>query len=86
MPMGYPPELWSRGRRREVIVGILDADVRAEAKAMLREIILRSGWYPQLDPDLREQRIDRDVEEHWHLTAIDARLKLETREAGQANQ
>jgi len=55
---------------------ITDEDVEAEARAMIRETIERSGWYPSLPREFREERIEQDVEQHWHLMVDQARKRL----------
>ncbi|KFG66733.1 hypothetical protein [Microvirga sp. BSC39] len=61
---------------------VRDEEVVLEAKALLRETIERSGWYPVMDERERRQRIETDVELHWHLMASDARRRLEARISG----
>jgi hypothetical protein len=59
-----------------------DDEVEALARAMLRETIQRSGWYPSLKGEVRRLRIEQDVELHWHLMVNDARKRLEQRRGG----
>jgi hypothetical protein len=54
-----------------------DDEIEALARAMLRETIERSGWYPLLQGEFRQERIKQDVELHWHLMINDARKRLE---------
>lgn len=56
---------------------IADDDIEALARAMLRDTIERSGWYPSLRGEFRQARIEQDVELHWHLMINDARKRLE---------
>jgi hypothetical protein len=62
---------------------INDPEVEALARELLRETILRSGWYPHLWPEDRERRIEEDVNRHWHLLAETARDRLEQRARGE---
>jgi hypothetical protein len=57
-----------------------DDEVEAEARLLLREMIERSGWYPELQGKWREERIGQDVERHWHLMISEARKRLEQRQ------
>jgi hypothetical protein len=54
-----------------------DEEIEAMARAMLRETIQRSGWYPTLREKERQMLIERDVEHHWYLMTADARRALE---------
>jgi hypothetical protein len=56
---------------------IPDYEVIALAKALLRQTILASGWYPSLPDAQRQKRIDQDVDQHWPLMVADARRRLE---------
>lgn len=56
-----------------------DDEIEAEARALLRETIERSGWYPELRGEWRTQRIEQDVERLWHLMIEDARKRLDAR-------
>jgi hypothetical protein len=56
-----------------------DEDIEAEARAILRETIERSGWYPELRGEDRRRRIEQDVEQHWHLMRAEAVKRLEQR-------
>ena len=51
--------------------------VEAEARIMLRETIEASGWFPDLRPQARTQRIEKDVELMWRMMAEAARERLE---------
>jgi hypothetical protein len=59
---------------------VRDDEIEALARAMLRETIERSGWYPSLRGEERRLRIEQDVELHWHLMINDARKRLEQRQ------
>jgi hypothetical protein len=59
---------------------IPDDEVIALAKAILRQTILASGWYPSLQDAHRQKRIDQDVDQHWPLMVPDARKRLEERQ------
>jgi hypothetical protein len=59
---------------------IRDEDIEAEARAMMRATIERSGWYPNLQGEERQQRIEQDVEQNWPLMVPDARMRLEERQ------
>lgn len=50
--------------------------VEREARALLKEAIERSGWYPILSGAERDKRIDRDVERYWHVMAQEAARRL----------
>jgi hypothetical protein len=58
------------------MTAIPDHEIEALAREMLRETILRSGWYPELSPEDRVRRIEEDVERYWHLMATEARERL----------
>jgi hypothetical protein len=55
-----------------------DEEITALARALLRETIERSGWYPALQGEERRKRIEKDVELHWHLMMPEARKRWET--------
>ncbi len=61
---------------------IPDDEVIALAKAILRQTILASGWYPSLRDADRQKRIDQDVDLHWPLMLRDARKRLEEEQDG----
>ena len=56
---------------------IRDEEIEAEARALLRETIERSGWYPTLPGEKRQERSAQDVDLHWPLMVSDARKRLE---------
>ncbi len=56
---------------------IPDEEVIALAKALLRQTILASGWYPSLRDAERQKRIEQDVDLHWPMMLRDARKRLE---------
>ena len=58
---------------------ITDDQIEAEARAMMRDTIERSGWYPLLQGKWRQERIDQDVERHWHLMINEARKRVVAR-------
>jgi hypothetical protein len=60
----------------------LDDEIEAEARAMMREAIGRSGWYPNLREKEREILIVQDVDRHWHLMIEEARKRLERSRGG----
>jgi hypothetical protein len=58
---------------------IRDNEIEAEARALFRDAIERSGWYPDLRGQKRRERVEQDVNLHWHLMIQDARKRLEQR-------
>jgi hypothetical protein len=64
---------------RQMVTALRDREIEAKARAMLRETIERSGWYPAVRVNERRELIERDVERHWHLMMDDARKALEQR-------
>ena len=54
-----------------------DPEVEALARELLRETIERSGWYPDVRPQARAERIEQDVEQMWRMMAEAARERLE---------
>jgi hypothetical protein len=56
---------------------IRDDEIEAEARTLIRDAIERSGWYPDLPKEKRQERIEQDVELHWHLMLPEARKRLE---------
>ena len=56
-----------------------DKDIEAEARAVLRETIERSGWYRNLPKAERERLIAQDVDRNWPLMIKDAVKRLEER-------
>jgi hypothetical protein len=58
---------------------IQDEAVELVARAILRETIEHSGWYPNLIGEKRRKRIEEDVDQNWHLMMPDARKRLEER-------
>jgi hypothetical protein len=55
---------------------ITDDEIAAEARAMVRQMIEESGWYPSLRGEFRQARIEQDVDRMWHLMVNDARRRL----------
>lgn len=47
-------------------------DIEAEARVLLRKQIQDSAWYPNLRKKERLERIEQDVDRHWHLMIADA--------------
>jgi hypothetical protein len=64
---------------RQMVTALHDRQIEAKARAMLRETIERSGWYPALRGNERRELIERDVEQHCRLVMEDARKALEQR-------
>jgi hypothetical protein len=56
-----------------------DAEIEAEARFVLRETIMHSGWYPSLPDADRCRRIEQDVDLHWHLMVNHAVKRLDER-------
>jgi hypothetical protein len=63
---------------------IRDDEIEAEARTLLHEAIERSCWYPDLSRKKRQERIEQDVELHWHLMIWNARKQLEQRQTSDA--
>jgi hypothetical protein len=63
----------------QMVAALHDKEIEDKARAMLRETIHRSGWYPALPETERQQFIERDVERHWHLMVSKATECLEQR-------
>lgn len=62
-------------------VKLRSEDIEAEARALIREKIQNSGWYPGLHGDERTRRIEEDVDRHWHLMFKEAARRLSERVA-----
>ena len=60
---------------------IRDEQIEAEARAMMRATIEKSGWYPNLQGAALQRRIQQDVDLHWHLMLPKVREGLEQAEA-----
>jgi hypothetical protein len=60
-----------------MVTTLHDEEIEAEARAMMRETIERSGWYPTLRKKERELLIEQDVDRHWHLMLSEARKRVE---------
>jgi hypothetical protein len=60
-------------------VAVTDQEIETEARALLRETIRRSAWYPNLQGAKRNERIEQDVDLHWRLMWDDAVKRLEQR-------
>jgi hypothetical protein len=58
---------------------IPDDEVELEARAILRETIQRSGWYPTLSERDRQAAIERDVDQHWPVMIREAKQRLKNR-------
>ena len=66
---------------------IRDELIEAEARALMRAAIEKSGWYPSLQGAARQRRIDHDVDLNWYLMVSKAREHLEqARITGRAEQ
>jgi hypothetical protein len=59
------------------MVAFREVEMEAEARSILREAIQRSGWYPGLSEEMRNRRIEEDVDRNWPLMLADARKRLE---------
>ncbi len=55
---------------------IMNADVEAEAHALLRDRIARLPWHAGLPPEERERRIAEDVDTYWPTLVNDAVERL----------
>jgi hypothetical protein len=56
-----------------------DEEIEAEARAVLRGALQRSGWYYGLPEDERNRRIEEDVGRYWQLMRHEAMKRLEQR-------
>jgi hypothetical protein len=63
-----------------VVTALHDEEIEAKARAMMRDTIERSGWYPTLRKKDRELLIQQDVDRHWHLMIDEVRKTLEQRQ------
>ena len=63
------------------MAAIRDEEIEAEARAILREAIERSGWYRGLPEAERSKRIEEDVGRNWPLMLREARRRLEQRKS-----
>jgi hypothetical protein len=63
---------------------IRDELIGAEARAMMRAAIEKSGWHPSLQGIARQRRIEKDIDLQWHLMLPQARERLEQRNGGEA--
>ena len=61
------------------MAAVRDEKIEAEARAMLRETIQRSGWYRSLPEEERNRRIEQDVDQNWPMMLQEARKRLEQR-------
>ena len=52
-------------------------EIEALARELLRETIEQSGWFPNMSPRARAERIEHDVEQMWRMMAEAARERLE---------
>ena len=59
------------------MAAIPDDEVEALARALVRQAILASGWYPGVPEEERQKLVEEDVERHWHLMVYEARKRLE---------
>ncbi len=54
-----------------------DADaIEAEARALLRNQLLQSAWYPNMSATKRRAQIEQDVERYWHLKVTEAAKRV----------
>ena len=54
-----------------------DADaIEAEARALLRQQLRESAWYPHMPDRKRLELIERDVERYWHLKVTEAARRV----------
>ncbi len=52
---------------------INDADaIEAEARALLRQQLRDSAWYPHMPAMKQLELIEQDVERYWHLKVTEA--------------
>jgi hypothetical protein len=58
------------------MVSIGQDQVEREARALLKEAIERSGWYPILSGAERNRRIEQDVDRYWPVMASEAAQRL----------
>jgi hypothetical protein len=56
-----------------------DEDIETEARAMMRDTIERSGWYPNLRGEEHQKHIEQDVDQNWPLMVPEAQKRLEQR-------
>jgi hypothetical protein len=59
------------------MASIPDDEVEKLARVLVRQTILASSWYPGVPDEERQQLIEQDVEQHWHLMTGEARKRLE---------
>ncbi len=52
-------------------------EVEELARALVRQTILASSWYPGVANEERRELIEQDVERHWPLMIDEARKRLE---------
>jgi hypothetical protein len=55
---------------------IPDNEVEELARALVRQTILASSWYPGVADEERHQLIEHDVDRHWPLMIDEARKRL----------
>ncbi len=65
---------------------ITNADVEAEARALLRNRIARLRWHAGLPPEERERRIAEDVDTYWPTLVDEAVERLLDRAGVIANE
>ena len=58
------------------MVVISDNEVEELARALVRQTILASSWYPGVADEERRELIEQDVERHWPLMIDEARKRL----------
>jgi len=58
--------------------------VEVEARRLLRELIERLPWYPDMNPHAREEAIKADVDRYWRTMQPEAVQVLLTKHATEA--
>jgi hypothetical protein len=53
-----------------------DDAIEAEARSLVRQQMLNSGWYPKLEEEERLEQIEQEVERYWRLKITEARQRL----------
>ncbi len=50
--------------------------IEAEARALLRNQLLQSAWYPNMSATKRRAQIEQDVERYWHLNTTETTRRV----------